>query len=128
MVRPYNIVNANDYFCRVEYYSRGQGMLVIHVSHKKNPQDMFFFEFVDVLCYSGVMRWRGADLRVGSDAEYLSFFRELILNSDKPNEKFLDEQNYGRLYIIEGPHSVVHIVATDCKKLEQLHGYGPSDK
>jgi hypothetical protein len=122
MEPPYNIVNANDYFCRVEYFAIGHKMLGIRASHRENPQDVFFFEFVYVFCYAGAMQWQGAKLRVGSDAEYLSFLRHLILNYDKPYEKFLDEQNYGRLYIFEGPHSIVRIVATNCNKGEQLHG------
>jgi len=110
---------AHEYGCYVDNYMVGHGKLLVCVEHHAK-QERFYVDFNHVYCFSGILRWNGAGLRLGSDEEYMQFMQLMMPTFDKPYEELQDPNYYGKLYIFDSKTGPIKFIATNHRKVDHL--------
>lgn len=115
-----NLTNPSEYYCHVENYAIGHKEMAIAVSHRTRKSERFYLFFYGVICFSGMLRWEGALLRIASDPEYLEFIGTMMSASGIPEEQLLDKDRYGYLYVFEAEKRQVRLVAGHMERRQTL--------
>jgi hypothetical protein len=111
-----NIPNPKDYFCSVAGYSGNPqdsyNELSIQVQNTIIYEDRFDIVFSFVSVFSGLLTWKGVNLRVADQAENLKFLRTLSSTySEYSDDQLLDYSRFGRLHLFETDDRIIRIVA-----------------
>ena len=120
-----NLENPHEYYGQIDNYVMGHSELLVWIRHMTLPG--FYLNFRHVLGFSGMVRWAGAALRIGSDEEFLQFVHQIAPQLEKSDTELLNQDYYGRLYIFEGKSGVAafQLIATDYHTVEHLQQKSP---
>ncbi len=70
----FEIQNAEQYHCNILNYSLGHRNMYIEVKNVPDKFEKFYLVFGRVLYFSGLTSWRGANVRLAPNDEYLAQF------------------------------------------------------
>lgn len=86
----FNLQEPNDWVCDVIEYQRGHRSMTIKIFEKGKQDNYFMLSAKNIFSFSGTFMWNGANFRLLSSNESLTFLKRFLNFENYPDEILKD--------------------------------------